>query len=131
VYGTDYLPHDGRNMQLGTGMSIQEQLIRLGRRVQITPKLNVEDGISAVRAILPQCWIDKTKCAQFLEALRHYRYNVNARTEAFSREPLHDQYSHFADVLRYFSVNSNRIQTKVYSPIEKRRLRNLTSISGY
>jgi phage terminase large subunit len=44
-----------------------------GRRVQIVARLSVLDGINAARTLFPQCWFDAEKCADGLQALRHYR----------------------------------------------------------
>lgn len=109
VYGYDYLPHDAKSRQLGTGMSIQEQLRNLGRKVQIVPKLTVNDGIMAARTVFPMCYFDKDKCADGLNALRHYRYEQKEGKEHFNKNPVHDQYSHGSDSWRYFAVMSRRM----------------------
>lgn len=103
VYGTDYLPHDARAKQLGTGKSIEEMLQGLGRRVEVVPMLSVLDGINAVRAVISQCWFDKVKCADGLQSLRRYKYDITAEGRE-SRLPLHDEYSHYSDAFRYFAV---------------------------
>jgi phage terminase large subunit len=74
VYGTDHLPHDARAHELGSGRSIEEQIRATGRTVKIVRKLSIEDGIAAARAIFGRCWFDSEKCADGLQALRHYRY---------------------------------------------------------
>lgn len=104
VYGTDYLPHDGRAKQLGTGKSIEEMLSSMGRTVEIVPSLSIADGIASVRAAFPALWIDEKKCSEGLQSLRRYRYEKNPDTGQVSRQPLHDEYSHAADSLRYFAV---------------------------
>lgn len=104
VWGTDYLPHDAQSRQLGSGRSIEELMRAAGRRVQIVPKLSVADGLNAVRTILPQCWFDADKCADGLQALRHYRYGIVQTLGSPTREPLHDWASHGADAFRYFAV---------------------------
>lgn len=105
VYDRDFLPHDARAKQLGTGKSIEEILRSAGRKVYIAPQLSIEDGINAVRTIFPNCWFDEEKCADGLQALRHYRYEVDEDLGTFKRRPLHDQHSHAADALRYMAVS--------------------------
>lgn len=112
VYGDDWLPHDGNAKSLGTGMTIKEQLEKLGRHVRITPNIRIVDGIAAVRSVLPLCWFDEERCTDGLNALRHYRYNVNASTEELSREPLHDWASHAVDSLRMFAVSIKKMKEK-------------------
>lgn len=104
VYGTHHLPHDARAKTLGTGKSIEELMRASGFRTHIVPMLSVSDGINAARTIFPQCWFDGEKCADGLQALRHYRYGEIATTGVPTREPLHDENSHSADAFRYFSV---------------------------
>lgn len=118
TYGTDWLPHDARAKELGTGLSIEEQLRRLGRTVRITPMLSIIDGIAAGRSIFPQCWFDKEKCADGINALRHYQYGVNSETGQMSKDPLHNWASHFGDAWRYFAVNS---KTNVEERREKKQ----------
>lgn len=99
-----WLPHDAQAKQLGTGKSIEEITRSAGMPVRIVPNLKVEDGIGALRSVFPAVWWDKDGCADGLRALRRYRYEVDKETGQFSRKPLHDDASHFADAARYFAV---------------------------
>ena len=104
VYGTHYLPHDGRARQLGTGKSIEELMRAAGYRVQIVQRLSLADGINAARTIFPQVWFDGEKCADGLNALRHYRFGDKEELGVRTKEPIHDWSSHAADAFRYFAV---------------------------
>jgi phage terminase large subunit len=104
VYGTYHLPHDAKAKNLGTGKSIEEQMRQLGLRVSIVPQLSVADGINAARSVFDRCWFDAEKCADGLQALRHYRYGERLELGVKTREPLHDWASHFGDSFRYFAV---------------------------
>jgi phage terminase large subunit len=75
-----------------------------GHKVRIVPNIKIAQGINAVRTIFPNCWFDETKCADGLNALRRYRYDVDQETGQFSRQPLHDENSHAADALRMMAV---------------------------
>ena len=103
VYGTLWLPHDAQAKSLGTGRSIEEISRNAGWRVRVVPKLSVADGINAARTLFPTLWFDRDKCADGLQSLRHYRYDLDPNGQ-FSRNPLHDQASHGADALRYCAV---------------------------
>ena len=105
VIGTLWLPHDAKAKQLGTGMSIEEMAKASGYNVRITPMLSVEDGINALRTVFPTMYFDEENCADGLQALRHYRYKVDPLTGQFSREPLHDENSNYADSARYIAVS--------------------------
>jgi phage terminase large subunit len=104
IYGTDWLPHDAQSKQLGTGRSIEEMMRAAGRNVRIVPKLSVADGINAARTVFANCWFDAEKCADGLQCLRRYRYDVDQQTGQFSKMPLHDSASHGADAFRYLSI---------------------------
>jgi phage terminase large subunit len=104
AYGTDYLPHDARAHQLGSGRSVEEQMRGFGRRVEIVPNLSIEDGITAARSIFGRCYFDGEKCADGIQALRHYRYEVDEKLGTLKKQPFHDWASHPADAFRYFAV---------------------------
>lgn len=105
VYGTDYLPHDaGAKSLVGAGRTIEQMMRTAGRTVQVLPVSSIADGINAARVIFPQCWFDESKCADGLQALRHYRYDVDPETGQFSRKPLHDHNSHAADAFRMMAM---------------------------
>lgn len=106
---TIFLPHDAKAKQLGTGRSIEEITRAKGFRVRIVPRLDIRDGINAVRTIFPQCYFDEEGCAEGLKALRSYRYEVQGEikeNQVWSQKPLHDWSSHAADAFRYFAVGS-------------------------
>jgi phage terminase large subunit len=104
IYKNHWLPHDAAAKSLGTGKSIEELVRAAGHKCSIVPKLAVTDGINAARTIFPQCYFDATKTADGINALRHYRYDVDPDTGKFGRSPLHDHNSHAADAFRYFAV---------------------------
>lgn len=128
VYGTDYLPHDARAGQLGTGKSIEDLMRAAGRKVQIVPRLSVADGINAARTIFPQCWFDAERCADGLQALRHYRYGIIQTLGSPTREPLHDWASHGSDAFRYFAVGIKAPRLTAPPP-QARSNRNLSAWS--
>lgn len=104
VLGTIWLPHDARAKSLATGRTIHEITMAAGFRTEITPNVSVEDGINALRTVFKDTWFDQEKCADGLQALRRYRYDVDPDTKQWSRKPVHDDSSHYADAARYFAV---------------------------
>jgi len=103
-WGDHILPHDAEVRELGTGVSRLDTLWGLGIRGKICPQLPVADGIQAVRALLPNCWFDRERCAKGIEALRMYRREYDPKREELRANPLHDWTSHYADAFRYFAV---------------------------
>ena len=111
VYGTDCLPWDGGTPSLQTGRSIRDQMIAPGRRVKVMPQLKVDQGIQAARTIFSKCYFDAEKCSDGIQALRHYRYEVDkAKSDpsgkhiSLSKVPLHDWAAHAADAFRAAAV---------------------------
>ena len=104
AYGEHVLPHDARVQELGSGKTRVETLTSLGIRPRVLSAHRVEDGINAVRLLLPRCWFDAEACARGLEALRHYRSEWDERRQAFRERPLHDWSSHAADAFRYLAM---------------------------
>lgn len=104
VYGDHWLPHDATNELLGSERTIAQQMEAAGFKVRITPKLSVAEGINAARTLFSRCWFDAEACSDGLQCLRNYRYDVDANTGQFSKNPLHDWASHGADAFRYLAV---------------------------
>lgn len=103
VYGDCWLPHDAENELLASQRTISQQMREAGYTVRITPKIKVADGINAARMIFPNTWFDAEECADGLNCLRRYRYDVDDNGQ-FSRNPLHDEASDGADAFRYMAV---------------------------
>jgi phage terminase large subunit len=103
-WGRHYLPHDVQVKELGTGRSRLESLSALGISATVVPKLSVEDGINAVRRVLPRCWFDREKCAEGIKALRQYRREWDDVRKVFYERPYQDWASHPADAMRYLAI---------------------------
>lgn len=122
IIGTIWLPHDGRAKQLGTGKSIEELTRNKGFRTRIVPSLSTKDGRNALRTMFPNMWFDAENCADGLQALRHYRYEVKPNG-MFTNEPAHDEHSHYADAARYMAVGySDKAPASEQAEDTKRKL---------
>lgn len=98
-------PHDMRVTEFGSGLTRFEQAARLGLHCTIAPKLTVQDGIEAVRALLPRCWIDEKRCALLIKHLESYHQTWNEVTSRYDPKPVHDSSSDAADAFRYLAVS--------------------------
>lgn len=105
-YVRHWLPHDAQSRTLATGMSIMNQLRDLQMPVAISPKLAIQDGIQAGRALLlSDIEFHATNCKKGLDALEHYRREYDEETKMFKQKPLHDWSSHYADSFRYMALS--------------------------
>lgn len=104
-YAAHYLPHDAKSREWASGRSRLDTLKALGlKNIKIVPKINVDDGINAVRNMMAVMYIDKVKCAEGLESLRQYRREFDENKRTFKPTPLHDWASHDADAMRYLCL---------------------------
>lgn len=103
--GTHWLPHDAENEQLGSKLTIKEQVwAAFGQRnVRVLPKHRMVDGLAAVRAVFPNVWVDQTRCRLGFEHLKHYSYKLKPGSSVWSDIPAHDGHSHGADSFRYMA----------------------------
>jgi phage terminase large subunit len=91
VYAGHIVPHDAQARELGTGKSRLEVLASLGlKHITLAPLHRIEDGIKAVRMLLPRCWFDAAKCARGLDALKLYRAEYDDKLQVLRPHPVHD-----------------------------------------
>lgn len=121
-YGDDWVPHDARVRELGTGRTRVETLKELGRNPKLVPSHKVMDGINAARLTLPMVYFDRFKCADGIEALRQYRAEFDEKTRAFKDNPRHDWTSHSADAFRYLAMAWREMAPPAQKPPAERRL---------
>jgi hypothetical protein len=93
-------PHDIAARELGTGKSREEIMMGLAGSVPVikAPFLSVEDGIQAVRAVIPVARFDKERTMQGRSCLRNYHRSKTGR-------PVHNWASHGTDAFRTGSVS--------------------------
>lgn len=102
--GGDFVPHDARVKELGTGRTRVEVMKELKLRPKLVPAHKLMDGINAARMTMPRVWFDAEKCRDGIEALRQYRAEFDEKTRAFKDTPKHDWTSHAADAFRYLCM---------------------------
>lgn len=119
--GTDFIPHDGASRNFQTGKSTEEILQAMGRAVEVLPAIHIEEGIKAARMMFPRVYFDQDKCARLLECLKRYQRVINQRTMEASI-PLHDEYSHGADMFRYAAMAVDKMgNADAAKPIQYKR----------
>jgi len=112
-YEKHYLPHDADAKELGTGASIVELMRVQNINPTVLPRSRVDDGIQTVRAVLPRCWFDKTKCELGIKHLENYRKHYSDKLRTYMDRPLHDEHSHAADAFRYACLPLVRPKTSM------------------
>lgn len=117
-YSMHVFPHDAGHSSLRTGTTLIKQLEDTGlgkqdKDMTVLPVDAVETGINLVRLLLPQIWIDQTKCSNAIFMLKEYRYEYDEKKGIFRDSPRHDHTSHCCDALRYLSTYLARQKTSV------------------
>lgn len=129
VYGEHLFPHDVAVSELGTGTTRLETLRKLGLPGRILKATRVDDGINAVRMLLPRCWFDRKKCESGLDALRMYQRDWDEKAQDFRSAPRHDWTSHGADAFRYLAVGIDSaaatVSGRTFAPIHQHSITRL------
>jgi phage terminase large subunit len=135
-YASIFLPHDADNREWANGKSRLETLRNLkpDYNFVVLGRTPVDDGINAVRLMLPTTRFDSEKCKAGLESLRQYRREYDENKRTFKPTPLHDWSSHDADAFRYLAVGlepeaANPIDYPKYS--RRRKSSTNTGASGW
>lgn len=109
-YGSHYAPHDIEVRELGTGKSRLEIARGLGINFIAQKRLEIEDGINAVRGILSKCWFDEKKTYRGVQALKSYKKDWDEKNKVFRNYPLHNWASHGADAFRCLALGYKELQ---------------------
>ncbi len=131
-----YMPHDIAVRELGSandrGLArsrldiVREVLAKRGSKatVKIIPKLSIADGIENVRRIMPNLYID-SRCEYMVACILNYSKEYDEKLRVFKNTPVHDEYSHGADVLRGIASvtieNSDYNRSRYEEPERHRR----------
>ena len=113
------LPHDVRVRELGSGKSRLEMLEEAGLEIKIAPRIGLDDGIQAVRRLLPRCWFNVPQVQIGLNCLRNYRRDYDEKRKIFYERPLHDWSSHGSDSFRYLALGLDEGHSTWSKPINQ------------
>jgi hypothetical protein len=103
VFGFTYVPHDIVVRELIAGITRWEALLQYGFNPVLVAKHRVHDGIECVRQFLKEVEIDDS-CEIIYGAIQNYRKKYDRQLDVFLDSPLHDEWSHPADMIRYMAM---------------------------
>ena len=113
AYAEHLLPHDAAARELGTGKTREEVLREMGLgRIRILPRGEIDDGINAVRLLLPRCVFAEVPTAQGRKALWSYRREWHDQAKVFRPRPVHDWSSHAADAFRTLAMGLRPVRER-------------------
>lgn len=99
-------PHDVMVRELGSGQRI-DTMRKLGFKPIKVKRHSLMDGIQITREFLKYVVIDG-KCENIISAIQNYRKKYDSKLQVFLDTPVHDEFSHTADMLRYMAVGIKR-----------------------
>ena len=103
-WGRHFVPHDMQNKEFTSGVDRLSTAREFGYSMTVVPKKPIEEGIQAVRSVLPLCFFDSIKCAYGIKCLDFYRKKYNDALKVYYDQPQHDRWSHGSDSFRYASI---------------------------
>jgi hypothetical protein len=108
-YGTHWWPHDGNisNVTQSEILTSKQMAQRAGispiKVIPVTKSVH-EDVTNYCKPMLPQVWIDESKCALLITRLDNYKRKWDKINAMWMNEHHHDEASHGADAFRTFAV---------------------------
>lgn len=140
-YHTHYVPHDAAHkLQAAGGRSIIEQANALGVKMVMIPATSQQNGIEAVRKVLPSCFFNTDTCSDGIEAMMSYHFEYSEDLGRFKSQPVHDWSSHACKAMelacrawvdKVTSVKQIADRQKEVEFFRKRRQHNLESVDPY
>jgi len=115
VSGADFVPHDAKIKEWGSGKTRVETMLQLGLRPELVPMATVADGINAARRLLPLC-VFHPRCEEGISALEQYSREWDDDKKAFRASAIHNWTSHPADSFRYLALARQQFRPKPIKP---------------
>lgn len=103
--GIDFVPHDAKTKEWGTGRTRVETMRGEGLNPQLVPMATKMDGINAARVTLARSVFHTRTEDVGISALEQYRREWDDEKKAFKAIEVHDWTSHLADAFRYLSMS--------------------------
>lgn len=108
-------PHDLEQRHWSAlGRTVTSIASQYGLHFRSIPKTQIEDGIAAVRRLLPRLRFHKANCTDklfyghsFLDAIAEYHKEYDEDNECFLEHPMHNWASNPADALRIMAQSVN------------------------
>lgn len=102
--GLDFVPHDAKVKEWGTGRTRVETMQGMGLNPRVVPMASKLDGINAVRKTLSRSVFHPRCEEQGISALEQYRREWDDDKKTFKANEVHDWSSHLADAFRYLAM---------------------------
>jgi phage terminase large subunit len=108
LHGTDFVPHDAKVKEWGSGRTRVEIMQSIGLRPLLVPMASIQDGVQAVRRTLPLCvFHPRCEAGDFsgISAMEQHHREWDDEKKTFRANAVDDWTSHFADAFRYLALS--------------------------
>ena len=108
-------PHDikVRDLSAEGGITRKQRLRELGvTKITVVDKSRINAGIEAVRRMIPWLIMDKS-CTYIDGCLKNYSKEWDDKLETWKDKPLHNEWSHGADMLRMRAMSKSRYKLSI------------------
>lgn len=115
-------PHDMRQRSKGAGISLDDELAKLGVRFNVTPRVAQKiTSIEVARRMLSVTRFDEKGCELGIKRLDNYRKKWDKIRGVWADNPLHDENSDGADAYQCFamSVEGRDLEARLQSGVQK------------
>lgn len=114
--GTDFVPHDAKVKEWGTGRTRVETMEALGLKPQLVPMATFLDGINAARLTLRKAVFHPRCEDKGIAALEQYRREWDDEKKTFKATDVHDWTAHLSAAFRYLSLAWRNVREVVEEP---------------
>ena len=111
--GTDYVPHDAKVKEWGSGKTRVETMQKFELHPLLVPFATFQDGINAARRALPLCVFHPRTEETGIAALEQYRREWDDEKKAFKASDVHDWTAHPAAAFRYLALAWRHIPRQI------------------
>lgn len=103
VYGYTYVPHDSKVRELIAAKTRWDAMQEMGFNPILVRKHSLVDGIEETRRFLKDVEVDSS-CTLFVDTVQNYRKKYDEKFDVYLDSPVHDEWSHPADAIRYLAM---------------------------
>lgn len=114
--GTDFVPHDAKVKEWGSGRTRVETMESLRLKPQLVPMATFLDGINAARLTLKKAVFHPRCEEKGISALEQYRREWDDEKKTFKATDVHDWTAHLSAAFRYLSLAWRNVVEAIEEP---------------
>lgn len=114
--GDDFVPHDAKVKEWGSGRTRVETMETLGLKPRLVPMATFLDGINAARLTLKKAVFHPRCEDKGIAALEQYRREWDDEKKTFKATDVHDWTAHLSAAFRYLSLSWRNVVEVIEEP---------------